>query len=200
MPPAAIVGIIVVVLLILWAVVGGGNRDKQVAEARKNAAAFQQRAAVEPEWALTESARSFGLTLDLAADQISAPGQAAGRFAGSRLDVETLGDLGRDKTLRNIVLLGVIGAMMPSKDEREMYLTVVGDGFQLAARVPAQLGEQARQFAAAYNTRSGALSAPPRSAPAGGVAGQLAELGRMQAAGQLTDEEFAAAKARLLSQ
>ena len=137
MPPFAIVGIIVVGLLVLWAVVGGGKRDKAVAQASKNAAAFQQRAAMDPDWGLTETARSFGLALDLPADKISASGQAAGRFTGSRLEVETLGDLGRNKTLRNIALLGVIGAMMPATDEREMYLTVTGDGFQLAARVPA---------------------------------------------------------------
>lgn len=191
--------VIALIILVLWAVVGGGARDKSVAQARKNAAAFQARAAGDPDWALTETARTLGLALDLTGDRVTAQGQATGRFTGSRITVETLGDINRNPNARNLRNFGVAGALMkPDGDDREMYLTVHGDGYQVALRVDAARGDEARAFAAAYNTRSGALSAS--AGPVGGVAGQLAELGRLHSAGQLSDEEFAAAKNQLLGQ
>jgi hypothetical protein len=155
--PAVFLGIAAVVLLILWAVVGGGKRDKAVSKAKRDAAAFKARAATDPDWALTETARTFGLALDLAADTVTAAEQATGRFSGSTVAVETLGDVDRSQTLRNVVYFGAAGLLVPKKDGREIYLTVTGDGFQIAARADGDRGDDARRFAATYNTRSGAL-------------------------------------------
>lgn len=177
MPTAAIIGIVIVVLLAIWAVFGGSRRDKPGAQARTNAAAFQNRAAADPDWGLTETARQLGLTLDLPGDRVTANGQATGRFTGSRISMDALADLGRNRTPRNLTLLGAVGALIPDADDRETYLTVLGDGFQLAVRVQAPLGEQARQFTAAYNTRSGVLASQGSATDV--MAGQLAQLGRM---------------------
>lgn len=201
MPTAAIIAIIVVVLLVLWAVVGGGRRDKAVAAARRKAAEVEKHAAADPDWGLMHEAAEFGITLDIPADQVTAPGQAAGRFTGSMMRVETYGQINRRVTATRLALIGVFAlAATKQQDDRELYLTVEGDGFQIAARVEAALTPVAREFAAAYNTRSGALTSTANGSSSGGVAGQLAELGRLHDDGKLSDDEFAAAKAQLLAQ
>ena len=196
--PVIVIGLLIVTALVYWAVVGGGNRDKDLLRIREETAAFQRRAKDDPDWAFTEHAKTLGLTIDLPADTVTAPGQADGRFTGSLLRVETLGQINRRVTLTRVALVGIFAlAAQKKEDDRELYLTVEGDGFQIAVRVEPQYAEGARRFAAAYNTRSGGLAKTDPTATAG-IASQLADLGRMHAAGQLTDDEFATAKAQLL--
>jgi hypothetical protein len=60
-----------------------------------------------------------------------------------------------------------------------------------------QAAEQAAQQQAAYEQVPAPIAAPA-AAPAGIDMEQLKQLGELHAAGVLTDEEFAAAKAKLL--
>lgn len=194
--PLIILSVIAAALLILWAVVGGTKRDRTVARQRRDAVAFEQRAAQDPDWGLTHSAASFGLALDLAGDTVAAQGQSGGRFTGSRVSVQDAAQVNGDPVLRKMLLFGAAGAFFPDRDGREVYVTVEGDGFALVTRVGGSQVDGVRRFAAVWNTRSGALD---RSAVAGGdVASWLAELGRMHGAGRLTDAEFTAAKEKLL--
>jgi hypothetical protein len=60
-----------------------------------------------------------------------------------------------------------------------------------------QAEQQQAQEQAAYDASMAA--APPQAAPAMDLTAELEKLGSLKAAGVLTDEEFAAAKAKLLA-
>jgi hypothetical protein len=81
-------------------------------------------------------------------------------------------------------------------DQRDVYLTISGPGFEWSIRTDAVWSSRkARDFAALVNSRGSA------SAPAGApvdVAGQLRQLAELHQAGELTAEEYAAAKQRAL--
>lgn len=119
-------------------------------------------------------------------------------------------------------------AFKKKKDKRELYLTVEGPEFAWVIEVQPELGASARKFAAELSAASRRVPAhenlqtSPKSSPSGNelevlpapaslpspptappieapdVAGQLEKLAGLHAAGALTDDEFAAAKARLL--
>lgn len=102
---------------------------------------------------------------------------------------------------------GISKRMITTHDNRELYLMVEGVGadntWAFVVSVNPEKGLKARQFAAKV---SGAPGPPPRAAPAvsaapdgGGVADQLAKLAELHKSGSLSDEEFTAAKAKLLS-
>lgn len=74
------------------------------------------------------------------------------------------------------------------------YLTVSGPGFQWPVKAMGMSFDTARAFAAQVNS----ASQPEPAASGPDVAGQLAKLAELHQAGALTDDEFAAAKQRLL--
>ncbi len=69
------------------------------------------------------------------------------------------------------------------------------DSQQQIAEMQQQMAEMQAQQAA---TAPAPAAAPPAAAPAGDLMGELSKLADLKAAGVLTDEEFAAAKAKLL--
>lgn len=196
--PVIVLSTLAAVALIAWGVVGGTRRDRAVARRKRARAEFEARAAADPDWGLVQQALAYGIVLDVAGDVVSAAGQSGGRFTGSRASVQDAAAVQGDPVLRKMLLLGAAGAFLPDKDGREVFVTVEGDGFALVTRVAGGLVVEVRRFAAAWNTRSGALNRPSQSQAQSDVAGRLAQLGRMHAAGQLTDSEFTAAKARIL--
>lgn len=196
------VGIIIgFVLILAFAIVwwrrDGGASDQRAAAARAADTRHEQLLRTNPDYNLAARARAFGFALDPRADTVALGGQGTGRYSGSIMRVETEGELTRRITVTRLVALGFLGLGAQKKvDNRELYLSVEGDGFQLVASVDPALGPQARQFAAAYNTRSGALA--KQAARPVDVAGEIASLAKLHTDGALTDAEFAAAKARLL--
>lgn len=166
---------------------------------------------------MEREARLHGLILDLEQDTVRARGQGSGRFTGSTLRIETSGQINRRVTATRLVTLGVFAlAAKKKQDDRELFLTVEGDGFQLAVKLRAGHEAGARRFAAKYNTAaSGAQeeasqSVEPADEPpplpeaasaavaGGGLAGQLVQLAELHASGALSADEFAAAKTQLL--
>jgi hypothetical protein len=69
---------------------------------------------------------------------------------------------------------------------------------QAAFESQAQLAEMQAQMQA-MQSQQAAATAPAAPAGGGDITSKLKELGELKAAGVLTDEEFAAAKAKLLS-
>jgi hypothetical protein len=199
MGQTGVVATIVVVVLLLGVWAARGDKVKSAAQQRRDAeVAERQRLGIsEADHQLSKRARAFGLLLDTHADTIGAAGQATGRFTGSLARVETEGQLASRITVTRLVTLGVFALGARKKvDNRELYITVEGAGFQLVVKVAPTFGALARQFAAAYNTRSGAMAG--HEAAALGSADELERLAKLHADGALDDVEFAAAKARLL--
>lgn len=195
---AVVILIALVLALGVWA--SRGDKVKSGAQQRREAELAERKrlGITEADHQLSKRARAFGLILDTHADTVTVAGQAAGPFTGSLARVETEGQLTSRITVTRLVTLGVFALGARKKvDNRELYLSVDGDGFQLVVKVAPTLGAAARRFAAAYNTRSGALakSAAPQTA---GTAQELERLAKLHADGALSDHEFAAGKARLL--
>lgn len=91
------------------------------------------------------------------------------------------------------------GLEMGGWDQRDVYLTISGPGFEWAVRTDAVWSSRkARDFAAAVNGAGSTAGPAGGNGPAVDVAGQLGQLAKLHSAGELTDEEYAAAKARAL--
>lgn len=123
-------------------------------------------------------------------------------LAGARVTVESAGDVDRRITATRLILTGPFAlAFRKKKDHRELYLTVENAGSMFVVPVDPKKGEEARRFAAKVNTIAPAAETPTpvtSPAPAADMASQLAQLGQLHASGSLSDDEFAAAKAKLL--
>jgi hypothetical protein len=100
-------------------------------------------------------------------------------------------------------------------NDRELYITIEGDGFQIALAADPKKQAEARAFAARYNTlaaRQAAGREKESAAPVDAVVSaepvpsmpdvveRLERLAGLARDGVLTPDEFAAAKARLLGQ
>ncbi|HXR74014.1 SHOCT domain-containing protein [Actinocrinis sp.] len=196
---AVVILVVIVLVLGIWA--ARGDKVKSAAQQRREAEAAERRrlGITDADYNLSKRARGFGLLLDTLADTIRTAGQSGGRFTGSLASVETEGQLTSRITVTRLATLGVFALGARKKvDNRELYITVEGDGFQLVAKLPPTSGALARQFAAAYNTRSGAMAAKPAAGGIDGVAVELERLAKLHADGALDQSEFNAAKARLL--
>lgn len=84
-------------------------------------------------------------------------------------------------------------------DQKNVWLTISGPGFEWPVRTNAIVSSRkARAFAAAVNGAGSTAGPAGGQGPAVDVAGQLARLAELHSAGELTDEEYAAAKARAI--
>ena len=139
--------------------------------------------------------------------------QATGRFSGSVVRVETSGQIRGRVTATRVALFGVFALAAQKKiDDRQLFLTIEGDGFQCVVQVDPSKSAAAREFAARYNTMAArgtdgngklVAMAPDQdavsaAAPAAILVDQLGRLSALRDAGAVSDEEFAAAKAQLL--
>jgi hypothetical protein len=76
---------------------------------------------------------------------------------------------------------------------------VAGTATAVSGRVARRQQQRWAQQAQAEQPQPAAAAPPPAAAPAGGdVSSQLQELASMHSSGVLSDEEFAAAKAKVL--
>lgn len=196
---ALIASILVVVILLVWAL--RGDKVKRATEDKqRELAEHRKRLGISDDDAIfMHNGRAFGLLIDTHLDVVTVPDQASGRFTGSLMRVENYGQLSSRITATRVLALGVfaLGARK-TVDNRELFVTVDGDGFQLAVKLPPTLTDEARRFAAAYNTRSGAMDKQSVPTITDGVATELERLAALRATGALSEEEFAVAKARLL--
>jgi hypothetical protein len=128
--------------------------------------------------------------------------------------VDTAGNIavtrGRDLGAKaaGTLLLGPIGLFMAGNakhrevDTRELYLLIEGAAWAVTVQCAAEGAGWVRDFAAKVNlaARKYVAARTPTPPPSGGVdpASQLVKLAELHAAGALTDQEFSAAKARLL--
>jgi hypothetical protein len=74
--------------------------------------------------------------------------QGGGPVAGARASVETLGQIRGRRTVKTF------GLHQKKIDEREVYLTIEGQGWEISVEVNAEDGAKAREFAARVNTAS----------------------------------------------
>lgn len=126
-----------------------------------------------------------------------------GAIEGCRAGVEAAGDIDRRITATRLILTGPFAlGLRKKKDKRELYLVVEGSGFGFVAQVDPGAGKVARQVAARINAIAGTSGLP--TAPDTPTAAtpfstdELAGLAELHRSGALTDEEFAAAKAKML--
>lgn len=133
----------------------------------------------------------------------------SGPVAGARATVDTAGQMRHRITATRLVLTGPLAlAWRKKKDDRELFLTVEGQGFAICVAVDPRDGKRARQFAARINSLASKASqslpappsppTPPERAEMSSVADELRKLADLHAAGMLTSEEFETQKRRLL--
>lgn len=128
--------------------------------------------------------------------------------------VEEGGSVNRRFTVTRIAVLGVLAAGVPKRvDDRELYLTIEGPDTVIVHAIQVKnnktLPGDARRFVARLNQLSGANSTPARvqeAAPAAPspsapdqLAAKLEELSKLLAAGVITDGEYQAKRADLIS-
>lgn len=187
--------------------------ERQAELRAERAAALDARLEAEAPTRFLEQARAFGIILSLDEDLVGVARQATGRFSGSVVRVETSGQIRGRVTATRVALLGMFALAAQKKvDERQLFLTIEGDGFQCVVQVDPSKSAAAREFAARYNTmaaggtdgdgglvaRDPVQDAVPVAAPTANLVDQLSQLVALRDAGALSDEEFAAAKAQLL--
>ena len=139
--------------------------------------------------------------------QLTSP-DGEGSIAGATAWVESAGDIDRRVTATRLLLTGPLAFGLRQKhDHRELYLTIEGPGISLVLTVNPLDGKKAREFAAKVNKTARGLDAAQvasaRSGPSAAapdLLDQLETLGRLRDSGVLTEDEFVAQKANLLSQ
>ena len=179
-------------------------QPKQGFKERMNA-----RIAAETERQEAAQMRKIAGGLTITDGQIAYKGEG-GPIAGCRAMVETEGQVRARFTATRIATLGVFGLKKKKIDERELYLTVEGNGFAFVAEIKPKYGGEARKIAAKINAlgqvpasvladAAPVQAASVEAAPVASTADEIAKLAQLHASGVLTDDEFSAAKARLLA-
>jgi len=128
--------------------------------------------------------------------------------------VEEGGTVNRRMTVTRMATLGLAAAALPKRlDDRETYFTIEGPQTVIVHQIPVKknptFGVEARKFAAQVNRLGGAASADMASGapepeqanrtPDADIVKQIEQLAALRDAGHLTEDEFAAKKAELLS-
>lgn len=122
------------------------------------------------------------------------------------VNVETDGNLIRKPRVGAVVVFGVLGlAASKTVDEREVYVSVEGQGFGFALQLPPWRAAEARTFASRFNGFE-AEAAIPMSSTAGHLTSahqddpfeQLRRLGELRQADLISQEQFDAKRVELL--
>jgi hypothetical protein len=74
--------------------------------------------------------------------------QGGGPVTGAHATVETLGQIRGRRTIKTL------GLHQKKIDEREVFLTIEGEGWEISVEVDSKDGAEAREFAARVNTAS----------------------------------------------
>jgi hypothetical protein len=97
-------------------------------------------------------------------------------LAGARATVDASGQVRQRTTATRLALFGIFALAAPKRtDERELFLTIEGDGYALCVQVPASKQAIVRQWAASFNAlaRSLALAAVTETSDSGDDAAPL---------------------------
>jgi hypothetical protein len=87
-------------------------------------------------------------------DQVTAR-SGRGPLAGAHATLETTGDVHRRVTATRLLATGVFAFALKKKhDDRTLWLTIEGQGFQAVAEVEPKNERVARQWMAEFNTRA----------------------------------------------
>jgi hypothetical protein len=125
-----------------------------------------------------------------------------GALKGARATIETSGEIEKRITATRLATTGVFAlALRKKKDNRQLFLTVEGDGFAFVVDVDPKQEKPAREFAAKINAAAGppvttSVSAPDSPAPS--ASDQLRELSQLRDDGIISPGEFDAKKAEIL--
>lgn len=145
--------------------------------------------------------RSWGSTAVILYERaiVHAPRGIAIPVAGASIEVRKGGPTG--DTIAATAGFGLIGAVV---SRVRLYMTVTGGGFAFNAYTPGRDARHVQSFVARAREQiqnTSRITSPPLppSASTTGVAAQIAELAQLRASGAVTEEEFAAKKAELLS-
>jgi hypothetical protein len=104
--------------------------------------------------------------VSVSATGVSSP-WGSGPLIGARVDVETDGNLTRKPRVGAVVVFGVLGlAASKTVDEREVYVSVEGQGFGFAVQLPPWRLAEARTFASRFNGFQAQAAAPTSSTAA----------------------------------
>jgi hypothetical protein len=127
----------------------------------------------------------------------------SGPLIGARAEVDTGGNLTRRPRVGYVLAFGVLGlAASKTVDERELYLSVEGQGFGFAIQLPPWRATEARSFASQLNgAQVGAAAQAPAAVPSGAEDPfeQVRKLGELRDAKLISDDEFEAKKTEILS-
>jgi hypothetical protein len=183
------------------------DEDCDAIEAKAAARRAKTEAAAGPR--LEAEARRYGLILDIDRDTVGARGQGSGRFSGSTVRMEAIGQITQRLTAERLVDVGVLGPGGKKRhSSRALFLVVLGDAFELLVKLDSDDEGGAPDFMARYNTAAAKAAlahggnqigaGPAAGASGAGIAERLALLANLHASGALSDGEFATAKAQLL--
>jgi hypothetical protein len=115
--------------------------------------------------AFRTGARALGLRVR--DDQISHK-SGQGPIAGAHARIETAGDVNSRITATRLVAVGVFALLLRKKeDHRTLWLTIQGQGYEIAVEVNRKYDLSTRRWVAEFNSRAARMPAgpDPRTAP-----------------------------------
>lgn len=91
--------------------------------------------------------------IEIVGDQIISKDDS-GPLVGATARIENAGDIQRRVTVSRVLLTGGVGLFLKKKvDNRELYLTIEGDGYSIVRALdPKKDGTTSREFAARVNS------------------------------------------------
>ena len=191
-----------------FAIVVANNKQwKAIAPALKviAEAAFAAPKTVQPRLVEIASAsrtrvEAHFLDIDVTATDIYADGDAAS-VRGIVARVESSGQINSRVTVTRAALLGAFAAVVPKRrDDRVLYLTIEGPSLSVVKELDPTREHDARTFAARVNQLAAAQTdGPSAGSESATLFDQIRQLGELHAAGFISDAEFEAKKAEMLS-
>lgn len=131
-----------------------------------------------------------------------------GPLAGAQAVLDSAGDIDRRVTATRLILTGPLAfGLRKKKDSRELFLLIEGDGFAHVEPADPKKREATLKFVAEFNKLAAAERRTSNPAPTSPDQGenppadpteQLQRLAALRDSGALSEEEFAAAKSRVL--
>jgi hypothetical protein len=109
---------------------------------------------------LSMTARQFGVKIKGGKVQTK---QGSGPLTGARAAVESVGQINSRFTVTRLALVGPFAlALKKSKDKRELYLTIEGDGYAAALPIDPEKSKIAHSFVGQFNNAAAEMQAGDR--------------------------------------
>jgi hypothetical protein len=143
--------------------------------------------------------------ITVTATDVSSP-WGSGPLAGAHVNVDTEGNLTRRPRVGAVLVFGVLGlAASKTVDQREVFVSVEGQGFGFAVQLPPWRAAEARTFASRFNGIQAEAAMPMSSTaerttptPQDDPFDQLRKLGELREADLISQEQFDAKRVELL--